>query len=293
MLPIEDKDALLKPAHKGIILMLLTTLSFITMDSIVKYLVQTYPVTQVVWGRYTFHGVLLAIYLGPRLSSVLRTKRLGVQLGRSLLLFLTTALFFAGLQFVPLVSAASIMFVTPIVVTALSVPLLKEKVGPYRWAGVIVGFMGAMVIIRPGSDVMQLAALLPLSAAFLYALYQITTRSMAGGDSVMTTALYTSVAGTVIASIAVPFDWVTPDLVGWLLLALTGLLGGIGHLLLIRAFDFAPAATLSPFGYSNLIWATSFGYLFFDELPDYWTILGAAIIASSGLYIFYRESHRV
>jgi len=270
--------------------MILTMLTFVSMDTIVKHLVQSYPVTQVVWGRYTFHVILLAIYLGPRLRFTMRTKHLGGQLGRSMLLFLTTSLFFAGLQFVPLVDAAAIMYVAPIVVTALSVPSVRQKVGPHRWAGVVIGFIGAMVIIRPGTDVMQLASLLPLSAAVTYAFYQISTRALAGEDSVMTTAFYTSVAGAAIASLAVPFQWVTPDIEGWGLLAITGFLGGLGHLMLIRAFEMAPAATLSPYGYTNLIWATGLGFWFFNELPDLWTVVGALIIALSGLYIFYRES---
>jgi drug/metabolite transporter (DMT)-like permease len=182
------------------------------------------------------------------------------------------------------------MFLTPILVTVLSVPLLGERVGPWRWAGVGAGLAGAIVIIRPGLGVMHLAALLPVCAAFGHAFYQISTRVLSRTDQPLTTLFYTPLAGFVATSAVLPFLWVQPDLEGWLLMMLIGLLGGLGHFALIKSLTAAPVAIVAPFTYTNLIWATDYGYVLFGDLPDGWTVLGAAVIVLSGLFIFYRET---
>lgn len=280
-------------AHQeGILWMLFAVFLFVTMDAIAKHLVRTYPVAQVVWGRYTFHLLLLTILLGRRLPEVAATQRLGVQLLRSMLVLGTTILFFFGLRFVPLAEASAIMLVSPLIVTALSVPLLGEHVGAHRWAGVLVGFAGALVIMRPGAGLLAAPALLPLGAAGIYALYQITTRMLSRTDAPLTTLVYTPLVGTVAASAAVPFFWTSPDATGWGLMVLLGFLGGVSHFALIKAFQSSRAATIAPFGYTNLVWATLFGILFFGEYPDARTLVGAAIIVGSGLYIFHRERLR-
>jgi drug/metabolite transporter (DMT)-like permease len=273
----------------GILWMLLTMAMFVSMDACAKTLAQTYDTLQVVWGRYFFHVVILAIMLGPRLPRTIRTTRPGLQLIRSLLLFATTFCFFTGLQWLQLAEASSVMFVSPLIVTALSAPILKEPVGPRRWAGVVIGFLGALVIIRPGTDVMQLAALWPLAGAFFYASYQISTRYLGSSDPVLTTLAYSALIGAVASSVLVPFVWEMPDATGWVLMAATGLIGGLGHFAMIKSLSYAPAAVVAPFGYTNLIWATLLGFLVFSDLPDLWTLVGAAIIAGSGLYIFRRE----
>lgn len=272
--------------------MLLTMLLFVSMDTAAKQLTQSYPVLQVVWARYLFHALLLALYLNRRIPGLMRTQRLGIQLFRSLLLLITTLLFFTGISLIPLADASAIMFVAPIIVTALSMPLLKERVGPRRWAGIVIGFIGALIIIRPGGDTLQLAALLPFGAACCYAIYQIITRSLSHSDPPLTTLAYTALVGAVVMCLAVPFDWRTPDTTGWLLMILVGFLGGVSQFTLIKAFQAAPAATVTPFSYSSLVWATLFGFLVFGDLPDRWTIVGAIVIAASGLYIFHRENLR-
>ena len=153
----------------------------------------------------------------------------------------------------------------------------------------VLGFAGALVIIRPGSGIMQLAALFPLGTAFFFALYQITTRQLSRTDPPMTTLFYTGLLGALVMSIAVPFFWVTPVTVEWLLLAILGVLGGANHYCIIKALQAAPAATVAPSANSILIWATVSGFVFFDHLPDAWTVVGAAIIAFSGLYIARQE----
>jgi drug/metabolite transporter (DMT)-like permease len=278
---------------RGLILMLGATLMFVSLDALAKYLSQSYPVPQVVWARYAALVVLLVLYLGRRLPGVLRTRRLGLQVWRAVALLLTTGLFFSALSFLPLADATAIMFVAPILVTALSMPLLGERVGPRRWASIVVGFGGALMIIRPGTAAMDPAALLVLAAATCYALYQIMTRRLSRSDPPMTTLFYSAIVGAVLASVTIPFEWVAPRSLGdGLALATLGVFGGLGHFLLIKAFDAAPAATISGFGYFTLIWATLVGFVLFGDLPDLWTVLGALVIAGSGLYILHRERVR-
>lgn len=290
-----NSSAIAAPAadsRRGIAWMLLTMLLFVSMDALVKQLVQSYPVPQVAWARFFFHAVLLATVLGRRLPAKLMTQRRGLQFLRSGLLMATTLQFFAGLYFLPLADMTAIMQTAPLIVTALSLPLLGEHVGVRRWLGVAAGFIGALIIIRPGAEGMQLAALLPLGAATTFALYQITTRVLSRTDGTLNTLLYTPLLGAGLLAAALPFVWVMPDAEGWALMVLVGLLGGLGHFTMIRAFTWAPAATVSPFGYSGLIWAALFGLVFFGDFPDAWTISGAAVIVGSGLYILHREHLR-
>ncbi len=277
---------------RGILWMLLTMFLFACINAIAKYLALSYPVPQVVWARYAFHLLLLALLLRGRLPRAAATKRLGLQLLRSSIMVITTGLYFTGIHFIPLADAGAIMFVAPILVTALSLPLLGEPVGRRRWAGVAAGFVGALIIIRPGAGAMQAAAFLPFCAACLHALYQITTRKVSSIDPAITSLVYTALVGGLVASAVVPFFWTAPDAAGWALMAMLGFLGGVGHFALIKAFQAAPVATVTPFGYTILLWVTLFGFVLFDDLPDAWTIVGALVIVASGLYIFHREQKR-
>lgn len=274
---------------QGVLWMIVAMACFVSMDSIAKELVKTHSVVQVVWGRYFFQVAVLAVILFPRLRRLLVTPNLGLQLVRSLLLLVTTGLYFTGLKYVPIAEASAIMMLAPLVVTALSVPLLKERVGPRRWAGVVIGFAGAMIIIRPGGEAMQLAALLPLIAAATHGVYQVSTRFLSHSESVLTTLCYSALLGALIMSTAVPFYWTPLPPLGWGMLLCAGMFGTLGHFALIKAFTLAPAATVAPFTYSNLIWAAASGVLFFGEWPDVWTFVGAAVIAGSGIYIYHRE----
>ncbi|MDD9878992.1 MAG: DMT family transporter [Magnetovibrio sp.] len=274
----------------GILWMLLAMFLFVSMDACVKTLVRDHPTVQIVWARYFFHVVLLVVLLAPRMRQIVKTDRLGLQLVRSLLLLATTALFFTGLRYVPLVESSAMMLISPLLVTALAAVVLKENVGPRRWISVAVGLAGAMIIIRPGSELMQWAILFPTAAACSYAVYQISTRFLSSADPVLTTLFYTAVTGALVSSLAVPFYWVEPTPLAWLLMIGAGLGGGLGHFALIKALTVAPASVVTPFTYSNMIWAAGYGYFLYAELPDLWTVVGAVIIAGSGLYVFYRES---
>lgn len=279
-------------SRRGILWMLAAMMMFTGTNAFAKLLVADYPVMQVVWARYFFQFLLLLNFIGPRLRRVMVTSKLKLQLGRSFLLFGTSVLFFFGLSQLGLADISAVMFVAPILVTALSMPLLGEKVGPRRWAGIVIGFLGALIIIRPGFGMMQSAALFPLGAACLYALYQILTRFLGRTDDAMTTLFYTASTGTLITSALVAFYWQMPDATGWVMMAALGVTSNLGHFSMIKAYQAAPAASIAPFSYVNLLWATMFGFILFSELPDLWTISGAIVIAASGLYIFHRENKR-
>ncbi len=178
---------------------------------------------------------------------------------------------------------------SPLLVTGLSVPILGEHVGIRRWAAVIIGFASVLVIIRPGFGMVHWAMSLPVLTAACFALYQITTRILSRSDSAATTYFYSATVGLAVTSACLPWQWVTPDLWGWLSLAFLGAAGGLSHYLLIRAFAVAPASLLAPFAYVQLIWSITVGFLWFGDFPDLWTIGGGAIICLSGLYVLYRE----
>ena len=278
--------------RQGILWMLSAMMMFTGTNALAKLLMGHYPVMQVVWARYFFQFLLLIIFIGPRLPRVMVTSKLKIQLLRSLLLLGTSVMFFFGLSQLALADISAIMFVAPILVTALSMPVLGEHVGLRRWAGIVVGFMGALIIIRPGFGVMQTAALFPLGAACLYALYQISTRFIGRTDDAMTTLLYTASSGMLITTALVGFYWQTPEAIGWLMMAGMGVTSNLGHFSMIKAYQAAPVATVAPFTYVNLLWATMFGFILFSDLPDLWTVSGALVIVASGLYIFHRENQR-
>jgi drug/metabolite transporter (DMT)-like permease len=277
-------------AKLGIFWMMGAMMMFSVTNSSAKFLMADYSVIQIVWARYFFQFVLLVLFLGPSLKNVLVTSKLQLQIVRSFLLLGTSVLFFFGLSKLALADISSIMFVAPILVTILSMPLLGERVGARRWAGIFVGFIGATIIIRPGYGMIQLTALFPLGAACLYALYQISTRFLGRTDNAMTTLFYTASSGTIILSSLVPLYWIAPNTEGWLIMILLGVTSNLGHFSMIKAYEHAPAPTVVPFTYANLLWMTLFGYVLFSDLPDLWTISGAFIVAGSGLYIFHREN---
>jgi drug/metabolite transporter (DMT)-like permease len=280
---------------RGIAMMVGAGFIFSAMDALAKGLTRDYPVQQIIWARYAIHLAIVLAYLlaveHRALGSLLRSRRPMLQLGRSLAVVLSSVFFTLAIKFIPLADATAINFVTPLLVTALSMPLLGEKVGIRRWTAVGIGFLSVLVIIRPGPGMAHWAAVLPLGSAVAFALYQIMTRQLAAIDNWATTLFYSAVVGVVLTSAVVPFGWVAPDWEGWLGFVGLGVLGGASHLLLIRAFTQAPASTLAPFTYVQLIWAILWGMLLFATMPDIWTVLGAVLIAGSGLYVLFRENY--
>ena len=269
--------------------MLVASLLFVSLDTVAKYLTATYPVEQIVWARFSFHLLVALIIMSPQGFGRLKSNRPWLQLLRSAFMLGANAFFFLALQSIPLVTASAVVFVGPLIVTALSVPLLGERVGPRRWAAVAVGFVGAMLIIRPGTDFMHAATVLPLLAALSFSFYQICTRVLASHDDPMTTLTYTAIAGSVATTAIVPSGWITPDTVGWIAMLAAGIFGALGQWALIKAISAAPVSTVAPFGYTGLVWATLFGFVTFGDVPDVYTLSGAVIIAASGLYVLHRE----
>ena len=286
----DDFDA--AEVRRGILWMLLAMLAFPSMDAIAKHLAQSYPVVMIVWARYIFAVGMIAFIVRPRRWGPVPAARPGLQILRGLLVLVSAVLFFAGLRFIPLADATALVITAPILVTALAIPLLHEKVAVRRWLGMIAGVAGAMIIVRPGAGAMQWAALLPLGAAFLFALHQIMARILGRTDEVTTTLAYTTVVGVLLSSAALPFFWVTPTFGDWALMAALSFFSICGQFAIIKAFKSAPATTVTPFTMTNLIWATLFGFAIFGDLPDRWTILGMAIIVTSCLYVQHRRRVR-
>jgi drug/metabolite transporter (DMT)-like permease len=277
----------------GIGLTILAIGLFTLMDTIGKGLSARYPVPQVVWARYVFQlGWMLLLI--PRIGAIglLRTTRLGMNLLRGLLLAVATLFMFTAISFVPLADAYTVTFIAPLLITVFSIPLLGERVGWRRWSAVVAGFVGVLIVIRPGVGMPHWALALPLVTALGFALYQILTRKVAGtpGETSVAMLFYVASVGAVVTTALVPLFWQTVAPLDWLPMAAMGLLGGIGHLILIRALTIAPASLLAPFVYTQIVWALVLGYLVFGDLPNVWMLLGGAVIVASGLYVFYREA---
>jgi drug/metabolite transporter (DMT)-like permease len=286
-IPVENRT-------RGILWMLSTMFCFISLDAMMKHLLENLSLVQVTWSRFFFATLIALLLCGRRLPVLAVSHAPRLQMLRSVLLMSTTGLFNAAIRTTALATATTIMFTSPLLVTVLSIPLLGEKVGARRWTGVAIGFLGALIVVRPwevglgnlGSGVLYL-----LAAAFLNANYQIATRKVRADDP-LTSLLYTATAGAIVTSAMVPWFWSWPDGLSWLLMAGSGLAGGLGHFCLIKAMGSAPASVVAPFSYSSLIWATLFGLVIWHDWPDLWTWVGAGLIIGSGLYIFHRERVR-
>ncbi|MTH79833.1 DMT family transporter [Paracoccus aestuariivivens] len=274
---------------QGIVLLLLAIFTFTLMDASAKHLAERYHPAQIVWARFVSNLLIVGIIFAPRLRSTMVTKRPVVQLFRGLTQLGSVGLFFTSLQFIGLAEATAIMDINPVLITLAAAIFLGESIGIRRIIGIGVALCGALIIIRPGAGVFQPAAVLPLIGAFTYAAGAILTR-LAREDSTATSILWSAMVGTVLSSLAVPFFWQpiqTSDL--WVFLML-GAFGTVAQALLIRAFALAEAAAIAPFGYTGLIWAGFWGWLFWGTLPDKWTIIGALIIVCAGLYVWMREA---
>lgn len=279
---------------RGILLICGAFLLFACLDTSAKVLSRDLDTLQIVWARFVGHAVLVMLVLFPRKGPrVFATSNLRLQIARSVLLVMSTLLNFTAVSYLPLTTTASIFFTAPLLVAALSVPLLGETVGWRRWSAIAVGFIGVLVIIRPGAAEVHWAIGLCLGNALVAALYNIATRKLAARDHSDTTSLYSPLVGAVIFLPVLPFVWSAPETITqWVLLLGLGVFGGVGHWLVIIAHRYAGASVLAPFTYSAILWMTISGYLVFGDLPDQWTVVGAAIVVASGLYVFHREQVR-
>jgi drug/metabolite transporter (DMT)-like permease len=277
----------------GVLLIVASTVFFACSDVITKALASSLPAVEIAWLRYvTFSLLVMPLLLRNGGGTVLRSRRPGLQVLRGLGMAFSALLFISSLRFLPVADATAINFISPILITALSIPFLGEVVGWRRWTAAFVGLIGVLIVIRPGTSSFELAAILPLLGATCWAGAAIVTRMMSGTDSSMTTLAYSAFVGAAVLSALVPFGWVTP---GWHEIGLglcVGVLSTIGHWLVVLAYRHASASTIAPFSYVQLLWAGALGYCAFGSVPDPWTVVGIAIIAASGLYTAYRERVR-
>lgn len=265
--------------------------TFVLMDACAKYLAQWYAPTFIVWARYASNLAVLLAFLAARGELArLRSARPGLQFARGLLLALATLLFFTSLTVLPLANANAIGFVMPLFVAALAVPMLGERLEMARLLAILAGLAGALVIVRPGSDLFTPYALLPLGMALFNALYQILTRKVSGVEPALTSLFYGALVGTLVFLPAVPLAWRQPEsLFHWGLFGALGALATLGHFILIRALEYAPATLLAPLVYTQLVWVLLLGAVVFGDFPDGWSLAGMAIIVAAGLYVIHRQ----
>ena len=277
----------------GIALMCAAVSTFSCLDTTAKYLGRQIDVMEIVWARYTF-AMLLALIVSNPLSrpGMLRTSRPVLQVVRAAILLGSTMLNFFALRYLRLDQVLAITFSTPFVVAALSGPAVGEWVGPRRWAAIGVGFIGVLVVTRPGFGIVRPAAILAVLATLAYAVYFLTTRILARTDANDTTLFYSNFVGAVLMLPILPFFWTSPAPWQWCLMLMAGALATSGHYMLIVAHRHAPASLLSSFVYCQLIGVVILGYVVFGDVPDVYTLIGAAIVISSGLYILHRERIR-
>ncbi len=279
---------------KGILLICLAVLLFASHDTLSKYLSGFYPIVMVVWARYVVHTLLMLVVFVPRsgFSAVVRTKRPGLQFLRAMCLIGTSLFFTTGLRYIPLAEATAVNFLAPLLVTALSVPLLGEHVTRRQWLAVLGGFVGVLIVIRPGGALFTPTIVLPLCSALCFGFYQLLTRKLTGIDSPTTSNFLTGIINSLIMSALLPFFWSTPTWSHAVFMVGLGTCGMLGHMLLTQAFRHAAPAMLAPFSYGQILFAGMYGYLIFDHTPDSYAIVGIAVICLSGLAVAFGQRKR-
>ncbi|MFN4153625.1 MAG: DMT family transporter [Paracoccaceae bacterium] len=280
----------LKDTKSGILLMVLAIFCFAAMDAAAKGLIARYPVPQVVWARFAGQVLIVALLLGPRLPVMLRTRWPVLHLIRSACQLGAIACFFSSLPYIRLADATALADLNPVLITLGAALFLGERLGPRRIAGVIAALVGALIIIRPGLSVFTPAALLPLASAAFYSVNALITRRLGPHETAWTPMILAALFGMAATSVTLPFVWVPVPMADVPLFALIGILGTVAQLALIRAFTLAEAGSVAPFAYVGLIFATGWGYVLYNEVPDLPTIIGALVIVVAGLYVWHRET---
>lgn len=259
-----------------------------------KYLTRELPPIEIAWIRFVVFVLIMLPAMAWRTGgdNILRTRRPDLQILRGLGLLASALFFIWGLRYLPIAEASATGFVAPIFVTGLSVLLLSEKVGIRRWLATAAGLVGVLIVIRPGTGAFHPAAIFPIASALGWAFALILTRQISGTDRPATTLAYSAIVGLAVLSALVPFVWVRPTIAQILIGVAIGVTSTAGHWIVVVAYRYADASVLAPLTYSQLVWVTVLGFVMFSEFPDRWTLLGAAIIISSGLYIAHRERVR-
>jgi drug/metabolite transporter (DMT)-like permease len=294
----EEKPAGVVPGRadqpfRGIALILASTVFLGTSDVTSKYLSKTLPSIEIAWIRFlVFALIMLPAMLPVSPLYSLRTGQLGMQFWRGVAVLGSSVIFISGLRFLPIAEASATSFVAPLLVTALSIPFLRERVGLRRWLATAVGLVGVLIILRPGTSAFHIAAFFPLVSASAWACALVMTRMMSGKEHATTTMTYSSIVGLGILTAVVPLVWINPTWHDILFGILVGVASTAGQWIVVLAFRYADASVLAPFSYTQLLWVSILGFLVFGELPDLWTIVGAAVIVASGLYTAHRERVR-
>jgi drug/metabolite transporter (DMT)-like permease len=279
----------------GIGLICVALVCFAALDTTAKWLGGRMNLVQVIWARFAGHFLLSFLVVNPwTVPGLLRTRRPWLQIGRSAALTGSTVFNFTAVQFLQLDQTASLMFTTPFLIAALAGPMLGEWLDWRRWTAIGVGFAGVLLVTRPGAGGIHPAAIFSLLAAMCFALYSITTRKLAAHDPTQTTSFYSSVVGLVVSSLAVPWFWTpTSEPASLAGMMAVGVLGWVGHWILIAAHRHAPAPVLAPFTYTQIVWMSLAGALVFGDVPNTWTLAGAAVVIASGLYLLSQERRTV
>ena len=286
-----DDGAAPRQVVVGIGAMVAAIALFSVMDVIIKGLRADYGTVQIFFFRSLF--ALIPAYVvirGEGGLATMTTRRLPLQVFRSVLIIAFLICLFYALKLLPLADAYAITFAAPLFITALGVPMLGEAVGRRRWAAIVVGLIGVLAILRPGGGLLSAGGLIVFAGTLCYSLGMIYTRQLSRTERNGVIVMYFTLTSTILSAVALPFGWVWPTAGDWLLLATLGLIGGVGQVFITQAFRSAPAAIASPFQYTSILWGVAFGYLFFDDAPDAIMLAGAAIVVASGLYILYRET---
>ncbi|MBA2125197.1 EamA/RhaT family transporter [Hyphomicrobium methylovorum] len=278
---------------KAVGLMCLAVTLFACLDTTAKYLGSHLgvPTAEIVWVRFLGQALLMTAILGPaRIPKLLQTKRLSLQLVRSTLMVATTVCNFVAVQYLRLDQTISIAFLAPLVVAALAGPFLGEYVGRHRACAIVVGFIGILIVVRPGITEFHPAFLAAFLSMAVYSLFMIVTRKLSDVDPPLVTLFYSLLVGVFAGAVFAIPQWVWPSSAfEWLLLSMLGALGGFGHYLLIHAYRLAPASSVSPFLYFQLLSMTGLGFLVFGDVPDRWSVIGSAVVVLSGIYLVHRE----
>ena len=264
---------------------------FATQEVMFKWLSADYSILQLVFMRTWFALIPIAFFLmragGPR---ILLTRQYPWLLLRGVIGFGAFYTFFSAIALMPLADVSAITFVSPLIVTALSVPILGEKVGVHRWTAIVIGFLGVLIVLRPGGDAFQIGALFALASAALYSVSAVIVRSLSGREASAVVVFYTTCMFLIVSGSLQPWVWVDPPWHDVAIMALTGLFGGVAQFLLTQAYRYAPVSIIAPFDYSHILWATMYGYVVFSDVPGTSVLIGAALVMAAGAYIARRET---
>ena len=280
---------------RGMLLIMLAVFMFSSMDTLAKHMLkrEAYPISPLIFARYGVHLLFMLALLAPRMGlDLVRTRHPGLQVLRGLLLVGSTGLFYLSLIYLPLAEAAAISFVGPVLVAALSGPLLRERIGRRQWAAIGLGFVGVLIMLDPWGIEFHVMSLIVLGATFCYALSTVMLRLLSRHDSDVVALFWLSLATSAASLVGAVPVWVWPTPLDWIWLVVMGLLGGIAQILNTRAWRLATTAVLAPFDYTSIVLAVLFGYLWFKEEPSWMVWFGLPLVIGSGLYILHRERIR-